>query len=123
MQVIIAGGLVGGLSIWLRSAMLKPGAKAWASAPSPVSLSLAALGILLLVMTWAMVKAGGRPTYDELMWWLAIVVAALALTGLVLLVNLWLQHRRPVSIDLRGTVETADLVRQIVEQVDRKVGP
>jgi len=94
-QVIIAAGVVGGLSIWLRAAMLKPKARAWASAPPLVSLSLSALGILLLVLAATMARARGRLSYDELLLWLAVIVSAIAATGLVLLVNLWLQQRRP----------------------------
>lgn len=93
-QVIIAAGLVGGAAIWLRGAMLKPQATAWVTAPSIVSLTLSMLGILLLVMAIHLGKVGGKFTYDEAMGWLAILASAIALTGVVLLINLWVQHRR-----------------------------
>jgi protein-S-isoprenylcysteine O-methyltransferase Ste14 len=93
-QIIAAGGLVGGLAIWLRAAMLKPNARAWATAPSLVSLTLAGLGILMLMLSFSMVRARGRFSYEEAVGWLAVIVSAIAVAGLVLLINLWLQHRR-----------------------------
>jgi hypothetical protein len=97
-QMIIAAGLLGGVAIWLRAAMLKPQATAWVTAPSIVSLSLSLLGILLLVMAIHLGKVRGRFTYDEAMGWLAIITSTIALTGLVLLVNLWIQHSRPAPL-------------------------
>lgn len=92
-KVIIALSLVGGLAIWVRAAMLKPKVRAWASAPGVVSLALAGLGILMVVLAIGLARAGGRPSYDDLMGWLGVLVTANTITGLVLLVNIWLQHR------------------------------
>jgi hypothetical protein len=93
-QLIIACSLIGGLAIWLRAAMLKPKASAWASAPGVVSLALSGLGILMVVLAIGFGRERGRPSYDELMGWLAALVVANMIAGLVLLINLWLQHRR-----------------------------
>jgi hypothetical protein len=94
-QVIIATSLLGGLAIWLRAAMLKPRASAWVSAPGIVSVALSGLGILLVVLAIALGRSRGRMAYEELFGWLSALVIANAIAGLVLLVNLWLQHRRP----------------------------
>lgn len=96
-KVIIALSLIGGLAIWLRATMLKPKVRPWASAPGIVSLALSGLGILMIVMAIGLARESGRPSYDELMAWLGVLVGANAIAGLVLLVNIWLQHRNGPS--------------------------
>lgn len=94
-QLIVVAGLVGGLAIWLRAAMLKPTNRAWPKAPSPVSLSLAVLGIMLMLLAFAEARSRGQMNRADLELWLALLAASNAVTGLVMLVNLWIQQRPP----------------------------